>query len=99
MQLLNDSRFRVTAEANQRAFGTGAIYWALAFLPRYDFRVHIRDAVGIEMKHFGWCPYADVLYFSQNISSGRGIQKYSVINGITNKKITENKCAHICEQS
>jgi hypothetical protein len=53
MQLLNDSLFRVTAEANQSAFGSGPTYGSLAFLPLYDFRGHIRDAAGIENSSVG----------------------------------------------
>jgi hypothetical protein len=49
MQLLNDSCFHVTTEANHLASGMGRVFRALTCLLQYDFHVQIRDPAGMEM--------------------------------------------------
>jgi hypothetical protein len=49
MQLLNDSCFHVTTEANQLAPGMGRVFRALTCLLHYDFHVQIRDPAGMEI--------------------------------------------------
>jgi hypothetical protein len=89
MQLSNDCRFLVTAEANQSLERQKRT--ALC-LPLYDdFRVHEWNAVRIENSSRGERFISSQnAYFRQAISIGRHIRKCSVTNGIRKSETMYN---------